>query len=115
MICLTRLRFVDGEPIYLTKKEFPADRFPNFETVYRINQSVKDVYRHHGIGRYARVETRVTGGFATFDEAQALQLSERTPLLRVVTANCDAEGVPIECTLGRWALGSVELVLGGVS
>lgn len=110
VIFLKRLRVVDGEPIYLTDKEFPACRFPDFETIYEKNQSVTEVYRAHGISQHARAETRVTGGFATSDDSRILKLSDRTPLIKVSSTNCDADGVPIEFTLGRWPLSSVELV-----
>ncbi len=112
VVRLTRLRVVQGEPLYLTTKEFPAARFAEFETAYAPAASVQAVYRAHGIHHHTRAETRVSGGFATVLEAEALQLSQRTPLLRVAAVNCDPEGVPIEFTLGRWPLGAVELVFG---
>ncbi|MEM6481969.1 MAG: GntR family transcriptional regulator [Pseudomonadota bacterium] len=115
VVFLKRLRVVDGEPIYLTYKEFPANRFPEFECVYNNNQSVSEVYRAHDISRYARAETRVTGGFASRQDSQTLQLSDRTPLIQVSSTNCDPNGTPIEFTLGRWPLGSVELVFDRVS
>lgn len=110
VIRLMRLRIVEGEPIYLTSKEFPADRFPQFEEAFATNQSVTDVYRAHGIPRYTREETRITGGFAHRHEADALGLTHRTPLMRVASVNLDPEGRPIEFNFGRWPLSSVELV-----
>ncbi|MFS4580909.1 phosphonate metabolism transcriptional regulator PhnF [Phaeobacter sp. C3_T13_0] len=111
VIRMVRLRIVEGEPIYLTSKEFPADRFPRFEEAFSPNQSVTDVYRAHGIPRYTREETRITGGFAHRHEADALGLTHRTPLMRVSSVNLDPEGRPIEFNFGRWPLSAVELVV----
>ncbi|WBU54638.1 phosphonate metabolism transcriptional regulator PhnF [Paracoccus sp. SCSIO 75233] len=112
VVRLTRLRIVDGAPAYLATKEFPAARFTDFEARYSLQQSVADVYRAHGIPHYGRAETRVTGGFAPRSDAAALHLSHRTPLMIVRSVNRDPEGRPIEFSIGRWPLASVELVLG---
>ena len=110
VIVLERVRLLHDEPVYLTTKEFPAARFPRFEGIYGVNQSVAEVYRAHEIDNYKRVETRISGGFARRMEAEALQLSHRTPLMRTISIHCDQMGTPIEFNLGRWPLSSVELV-----
>ncbi|MGI3168552.1 phosphonate metabolism transcriptional regulator PhnF [Pseudooceanicola sp. C21-150M6] len=115
VIRLHRVRIVDGAPAYLTTKDLPAARFPEFDARYRPRQSIADVYAGHGIAAYARTETRVTGGFASREEAEALQLTPRTPLIIVKSVNCDPEGVPVEFSIGRWPLTAVELVFGRAS
>lgn len=112
VVVLRRLRIVGGEPIYLTNKEFPADRFPDFEAAYVPRQSVADVFAAHGIERFTRAETRIAGGFAGRREAEALRLTQRTPLLFVSATNHDPEKRPIEFSSGCWPLASVELVFG---
>lgn len=110
VICLDRVRMLNDEPVYFTTKEFPADLFPQFEAAYEARQSVADVYQAHGIKDFKRVETRVSGGFAHSYEAEALQLTHRTPLMRTTAINSDTKGKPIEFSLGRWPLASVELI-----
>lgn len=110
VISLHRVRLLNDEPIYLASKEFPAQRFADFEKVYHARQSVADVYHAHGITDYKRIETRVSGGFARRLEAEALQLTHRTPVMRTLSVSSDAEGKPIEFSLGRWPLASVELI-----
>jgi GntR family phosphonate transport system transcriptional regulator len=115
VIKLLRRRILDGEPIYLTAKEFPAARYPDFEAVYNKTGSVTEVYKAHGVERYERAETRIAGGFATARQADGLNLSPRTPVLEVVAINCDPTGTPIEYNAGCWPLSSVEIVFPGAA
>jgi phosphonate metabolism transcriptional regulator PhnF len=110
IIRLCRIRTADGQPLYVNTKIFPAGRFPDFDAVYRQRQSVTDVYQAHGIGTYHRKETRISGGFASSDEADLLKLTPGTPVFRVNAINHDGEARPIEWTLGCWPLTSVEFV-----
>ncbi|MDR6756485.1 phosphonate metabolism transcriptional regulator PhnF [Mycoplana sp. BE70] len=110
IIRLCRIRSADGHPLYVNTKIFPASRFPDFESVYLRQQSVTDVFRAYGITKYHRHETRVSGGFASPDEADMLKLTPGTPVFRVNAINHDEQSRPIEWTLGCWPLTSVEFV-----
>lgn len=110
IIRLCRTRSADGQPLYVNTKSFPARLFPNFEEVYNKRQSVTEVFQAHGIGKYHRAETRVSGGFASSDEADLLKLTPGTPVFRINAINHDAARRPIEWTLGCWPLTSVEFV-----
>ncbi|MDX3927007.1 MAG: phosphonate metabolism transcriptional regulator PhnF [Shinella sp.] len=110
IIRLCRIRTADGQPLYVNTKTFPANRFPNFEPVYRERQSVTDVFQAHGIKKYHRHETRISGGFASSDEADLLKLTPGTPIFRVNAINHDEQSRAIEWTLGSWPLTSVEFV-----
>ncbi len=110
IIRLCRTRSADGQPLYVNTKVFPGRPFPDFETAYRERQSVTDVFNAHGIGKYHRAETRVSGGFASSDEADLLRLTPGTPVFRINAINHDAAQRPIEWTLGCWPLTSVEFV-----
>jgi phosphonate metabolism transcriptional regulator PhnF len=111
VIRLTRLRQVDDAPVYLSRKAFPAACFPQFEAAYAPRSSVRDAFEAHGFATYRRIQTRVSGGFATDAEAKALRLSPRMPVLRTVALNAAADGQIIEYNLGTWPLTAVELVL----
>jgi len=115
VIRLLRRRILDGEPIYLTAKEFPARRFPEFEAIYEETGSVTAVYNAHGIQRYERAETRITGGFSSVQQSDGLKLSPRTPVLEVVAINSDLSGTPVEFNVGCWPLSSVEIVFSGAA
>lgn len=110
VIELTRIRLANSAAIYLATKEFPEKRFPDFEKHYYQKHSVTDVYNAHGIGEYHRAQTRISGSFANQLDAEALKLTHETPLLRMMSVNCDTDEVPIEYNVGRWPLTSVELI-----
>ncbi|MER8827778.1 phosphonate metabolism transcriptional regulator PhnF [Mesorhizobium sp. M0938] len=110
VIRLCRIRTSDKQPVYVNTKVFPAHLFPDFEQRYDVRQSVTDVFRAHGIENYRRAETRISGGFASPDEAEILRLTPGTPVFRINAVNEDRNGVPIEWTRGTWPLTSVEFV-----
>ncbi|MCC5778406.1 GntR family transcriptional regulator [Nitratireductor sp. B36] len=110
VIFLHRLRQLDGAPIYVSRKEFPISRFPDFEERYHESGSVRAVFRSAGIENYRRSETRVLGGFASKEEAEILEISPQTPVQYVTSINRDASGKVIEFNRGCWPMASVELV-----
>lgn len=110
VIRLRRVRAADGQPIYISTKVFPAALLPDFATVYSRRQSVTDVFIAHGIQKYRRLETRISGGFATADEASLLELTPGTPVFRTSSINTDAAGNRLEWARGCWLLTSVDFV-----
>lgn len=110
VIVLHRVRLVDGSPIYFTRKEFPAQRFPDFDALYEETRSVSAVYRAAGIPWFRRAETRVRGGLAQGNEAEILGISTKTPVQYVTAINRDPEGGAIELSRGCWPMASVEFV-----
>ncbi len=110
LVAIKRIRIIGGKPAFLNFKWMPAKRFPNFNKIYKINQSVSQVYGEHGIEEYHRVETRVSGGRATDDEARHLQLEVGAPLIRSQSLNSDSDGNRIEFSQGSWPLDSVEFI-----
>ncbi|OHV79755.1 GntR family transcriptional regulator [Ensifer sp. LCM 4579] len=112
IIHLRRVRLLSEQPIYVNDKYFPAHRFPDFDRVYGERQSVSDVFRAHGIDTFRRAETRISGGFASPEEAEILQLTPGTPVFRINARNTDGTNDTIEWTRGCWPLTSVEFVFG---
>ena len=80
--------------------------------VIGITDAREQFFRAHGIDRFRRVETRVSGGFASSEEAEILQLTPGTPVFRINARNTDDAGAAIEWTKGCWPLTSVEFVFG---
>lgn len=110
VIVLHRVRLLDGAPIYVTHKEFPAHRFLAFERLYSETQSVSAIFKASGIARFHRAETRVRGGLAQPDEAEILGINAKTPVQYVTAINTDPEGNPIEISYGCWPMTSVEFL-----
>ncbi len=90
------LSFADGQPVTVAQSCFPAARFQGFEEVHRKTQSVTETFAHFGIADYTRAWTRLTAVAASATQALHLMLPEGAPLLRSVSVNVDADGVPIE-------------------
>jgi phosphonate metabolism transcriptional regulator PhnF len=110
VIVLHRTRLVNNDPIYFTRKELPAHRFPDFEEIYATSGSVSAVYRAAGIAWFRRAQTRIRGGLAQGDEADILCISTKTPVQHVTAVNHDPHGNPIELSRGCWSMASVEFV-----
>lgn len=110
VIRLRRVRAADGQPIHISTKVFPAQLLPDFAVVYSRRQSVTDVFVAHSIQKYRRLETRISGGFATPDEAGLLALTPGTPVFRTSSINTDSAGNRIEWAQGCWLLTSVDFV-----
>lgn len=115
IIHMRRLRLLGDQPVYVNDKFFPAGRFANFETVYAERQSVTDVFRANGIAAFRRVETRISGGFSTAEQAESLRLTPGTPVFHLNARNEDSNCMTIEWTSGCWPLTSVEFVFGAPS
>ncbi|QPH53210.1 phosphonate metabolism transcriptional regulator PhnF [Pontivivens ytuae] len=109
-IRLCRLRLLDGRATYMTDKRFHAERFPNFEAAYAAHQSVTDVFHAHDIPAFHNVSTRITGSFATEEEAATLDLAAHAPVMRMTAVNAAGEIDPIEYSAGVWPLGAVEFL-----
>ncbi len=110
VIVLHRMRLLDDMPIYFTRKELPARRFPDFERIYAKDQSVSAVYKAAGIPWFRRAETRVMGGLAQTAEAEILGITVKTPVQYVVAINRTPDGEAIEYNRGCWPMNSVEFV-----
>lgn len=110
VIVLHRLRLLDGAPIYVTHKELPAHRFPDFERLFHESNSVSAVYEASGIPWFRRAETRVSGRLAQPDEAAILGINAKAPVQYVTSVNRTREGEAIEFNRGCWPMMSVEFV-----
>ncbi len=115
IILVKRLRLIDEQPTFLNYKRLPSALFPRFEEIYGERQSIHDVYCHHGIVNYRRTETRISGGFASEEEADALSLAPGAPLLYSSHLNEDNSGSIIEFSCGCWQLTAIEFVFPGAS
>ena len=110
VIVLHRLRLLDSAPIYVTHKELPAYRFPDFERLFHEWNSVSAVYEASGIPWFRRAETRISGRLAQPEEAAILGISAKAPVQYVTSVNRTRDGEAIEFNRGCWPMMSVEFV-----
>ena len=107
---LRMLQFAKEVPYYYAVKEFPLCVFPDFIADYEREGTILGAYEAAGIKQYIRSETRIFGDFATDEEANLLQISNKAPLLRSRSFNNDTAGRIIEYNRGCWPMMGVELV-----
>lgn len=87
---------VDGQPMAVFRSVFDAGRFPDLLGHLQAQQSVTRALSQCGLADYTRAETRLTAKIAPATMALALELPPRSPVLRSVSINVDAEGRPVE-------------------
>ena len=86
----------DGVPVALFRSSFPASRLPALPEALTRLRSVTAALEEAGIADYTRASTRLTATLAETTQALHLELAPGAPLLRTVSVNIDAGGVPVE-------------------
>ena len=86
----------DGLPLGVFRSVFDAARFPDLLPHLEAETSVTRALSACGVADYTRAETRLTAKIAPATMALALELPQGAPVLRSVSINVDAEGVPVE-------------------
>lgn len=90
------LSLVDGLPIAAFRSVFPAARFARLPAHLAASGSVTQALAAEGVADYTRASTRLTAKAARGALAARLHLPEGAPILRSVSLNVDAAGVPVE-------------------
>ncbi|MFO7920149.1 MAG: phosphonate metabolism transcriptional regulator PhnF [Nioella sp.] len=106
------LSYSDGQPLALFRSVFPGDRFPRMLDALRETPSVTAAFRAHGLLDYTRASTRVTAKPAAPTQALHLGLQPGAPILRTVSVNVDAAGIPVEYGHTWFAGDRVTLTMG---
>lgn len=87
---------VDDQPVAVFRSVFDATRFPDLLSHMAGQPSVTAALAGCGLTDYTRAATRLTAKLAPATMALALHVQEGTPVLRSVSVNVDAAGVPVE-------------------
>ncbi|MGI3168335.1 phosphonate metabolism transcriptional regulator PhnF [Pseudooceanicola sp. C21-150M6] len=90
------LSLADDVPMALYRSVFPAARLPGILDHLAELTSVTMALKACGVPDYTRAYTRLNATLASATQALHLQCREGTPLLRAVSVNIDAEGLPVE-------------------
>lgn len=109
-IAIDDLREIDGEPVSLATRRFPAARFEGIAEAFEELRSVTQAVRRYGVDDYHRRLTRTHAREATLEEAAALRIRGGMPVLVVEAINVDDADVPIELGVARSPGGRFELV-----
>lgn len=103
----------DGAPLAVFRSVFPAERLPGMLEMLRDTQSVTQAFAAHDIADYTREKTEVSAAVASRTQAELLELRQGDPVLRTISVNVDAGGVPIEFGRSWFAADRVTLTLEG--
>ena len=90
------LSLAGDSPVALFLSVFPLGRLPEMPLALSQTQSVTRALALSGVADYTRRETRLTAELATSAQAVHLRLREGDPLIKSVSDNIDADGVPVE-------------------
>ena len=90
------LSYIDGVPVALFRSVFPAARFARMLACLRADPSVTSAFAAHALNDYERVSTRINAKVASATLAAHLNVQVGDPVLRTISLNADAQGVPIE-------------------
>lgn len=90
------LSLADGAPIAMSRAVFPAERFPEILDQLDRTQSVTAALRQSGLADYTRASTQLAAKLATPTQAKHLRIPESAPILRTISINVDASGIPVE-------------------
>ncbi|MBA4255986.1 MAG: phosphonate metabolism transcriptional regulator PhnF [Polaromonas sp.] len=96
LLWLRVLADVEAQPLSLSERHFPLQRFPDLESVLRSTGSLTQAFAAHGVHDYTRRESRVTADMPDTALAAHLHMPTTRPVLRVDSLNVDAMGSPIE-------------------
>jgi GntR family phosphonate transport system transcriptional regulator len=109
-VVLETLSEVDGKPLNLVTRYFPAPRFDGIDRAFQDTGSISKALQRFGVSDYRRRVTRVSARPARPEDAALLQQPRSWPVLVSESINVDLNGVPIEYGLARGAAERVQLI-----
>ena len=92
---IVRVRYADGDPFALERSSFPADRFQGLLDL-DLTGSLYELLDEHFDAAPVRAVERIEPVLADPDEAEALGVSRRSPLMLVDRVAYDASGLAVE-------------------
>jgi GntR family phosphonate transport system transcriptional regulator len=105
-----RVGEANGRPISVASHYFPKARFPALPGILAEAGSITATLERLAVGDYTRKITRVTARAPRAADARLLQQAPNKPILMTEGINVDADGRPVEYSVGRWASDRVQIV-----
>lgn len=110
MLLIEILREADHTPLSVSSHYFPKSRCDGLISAYEETGSITRALFRIGIKDYTRESTRVLTRLPLGDEARLLHQARSQPVLVSESVNIDANGLPIEYALARFAGQRVQFV-----
>ena len=107
---IRRLGEANDRPLSVSDHYFPLLRFPAIIETVAEEGSITRALAKLGVGDYARKTTRVTARMPDRVEAELLCQHRNRPVLVTEGVNIDADGVPVEYGITRFASDRVQVV-----
>ncbi len=111
VVVAERLGLADGRPIVLGAHHFPLDRLPGIAAALREDASITAALSRCGVQDYRRATTRIVARMPTPEEARLLDQSRNRPVIVTEAVNVDANGMPVEVSIARYAAGRVQMLV----
>lgn len=109
LVQLDALRLVNDQPVLLTTHFLPSDPFEPIYLEYD-GGSLHGLLRERFAVKLQRMESLITARLPQDEDAMALRLSPRQPVLRVKSLNVNVETQqPVEYVISRFRADSVQL------
>lgn len=100
-----------GQPLSVSERLFPLQRFPQLLEVLQKTGSVTEAFAAHGVTDYLRRESHITAELPDPVVAAHLHQPQSQPVLRVDSVNVDPNGVPIEAATAWFPADRISLTV----
>ena len=107
---IRRLGEANDRPLSVSDHYFSMARFPAIIETIAEEGSISRALAKLGVGDYVRKTTRVTARMPDRVEAELLRQHRNRPVLVTEGVNVDADGVPVEYGITRFASDRVQVV-----
>lgn len=102
---------VQGQPLSVSERFFPLQRFPHLLRVLQETGSISAAFAAHGVADYTRRESHIGAELPDAVVAAHLHQSMAQPVLRVDSVNVDPDGVAIEAAIAWFPADRVTLTV----
>jgi len=100
-----------SQPLHVSERWFPLQRFANLAEVVRSSGSITEAFAQHGVLDYMRLESRISARLPNKEVAEHLSQPMTRPALLVTSVNVDLSNVPIEFSKAWFAGDRVTLTV----
>lgn len=110
LVVLETTHAADGVPLSWASVGFPLPRFAGIDAAF--SGSVTQALASYGVTDYTRAWTRLGADIASDKDALRLGIATGRPVIVMESVNVDANGVPVQWALSRFAGDRVRIDLG---
>ncbi|MGF7163468.1 GntR family phosphonate transport system transcriptional regulator [Rhodoligotrophos appendicifer] len=110
-LVINDLREIDGVPVAISSRHFPAARFTGLDLCFEKTGSISQALAAFGVHEFHRTWSRIHAEHCAVADSAMLRLPSGAPVLVVESLNVDAKGTPIEYDVSRSVGGAFQLLI----